>query len=105
MEQGPRGTLVGTDYNGNRYFENNDSGYSAYLWMQRTHREHGCTQHPCRCARWRLPLLLHKLMLLCSWLCLVPLSAAIYSYIVAAMRQQLTVASPLPWFDQPASGG
>ncbi|KIY96401.1 NADH dehydrogenase [Monoraphidium neglectum] len=33
MEQGPRGTLVGTDYNGNRYFENNDSGYTRKRWV------------------------------------------------------------------------
>lgn len=30
MEQAPRGTLVGTDYNGNRYYENNDIMYSEY---------------------------------------------------------------------------
>jgi len=29
MEKGPTGKLVGTDYNGNRYFEDNSTHYSA----------------------------------------------------------------------------
>jgi NADH:ubiquinone oxidoreductase subunit len=30
MEQAPVGTLVGTDYNGNRYYENKNGTYSAF---------------------------------------------------------------------------
>lgn len=31
--QGPNGTLVGTDYNGNKYYENRELGYERARWV------------------------------------------------------------------------